>query len=83
MTVLGVDTEKNPPPNVHYIHIENIYDTFYGQEEHAINLTEMVMTVPSVYDELSMLDEFGSIACEGKEQHTIDQTKDFFSMFDL
>lgn len=40
ITMVSVDNDKNPPPNVHYIYLEAVYETLYGGES-TIDLLAM------------------------------------------
>lgn len=40
ITMVSVDNDKNPPPNVHYIFLEAVYETLYGAGS-TINIMEM------------------------------------------
>lgn len=33
ITVLSVDVDRDPPSNVHYIHLEGIYEHFFNEED--------------------------------------------------
>lgn len=68
ITVLSTDIEKKPPKNVHYIHIEGIYEILYGKDGEApnFNITELVMKDSSHYEDLQLFSEFCDTACECK-----------------
>lgn len=70
VTVLSPDIEKNPIENVHYIHIETIYEQLYGNNdgvEATYNLTEMVMAKQTEFEELAMFTEFAATLCKSKK----------------
>lgn len=68
VTVLTVDFEKNSSPNVHYIHLENVYEKLYGTSDGkapALNLTELAGNQQSTSEELVMFSNWCNIMCEG------------------
>lgn len=69
VTVLSLDIDKKPPPNVHYIHMENVYDKLYGtsdgKEAPAMNLNELASMEQSTPEELTMYGDWCGLMCEG------------------
>lgn len=62
LTVLSVDADPQPPKNVHYIHMEGVYDYMYK---------EIFVDLVSLHNETSMhsvlsLYAFGTVSCIGK-----------------
>ena len=62
MTMVSVDDDKNPEPNIHYIFMEATYDTIYGGDN-SIDLMEMSdeSSLHSVFD----IYGFAEINCDG------------------
>lgn len=60
--MVSVDDDKNPPPNIHYIFMEAVYDTLYG-DNNSVDLLEMADESPieAIYGILG----FCEINCEG------------------
>lgn len=61
ITMVSVDNENNPPPNVHYIFLEKTYETIYGGEGNLLlDLAELgpVTSVTALYD-------WCILSCEG------------------
>lgn len=67
ITVLSTDIESNPPANVHYIHLDGIYEKLYGKKDVVaqFNVTELVMNDLSHYEDLKLFSEFCGVVCEG------------------
>ncbi|XP_001663064.2 UDP-glucuronosyltransferase 2B18-like [Aedes aegypti] len=62
VTVVSPDIEKNPPKNVTYIHLENIYDEMYNtSNRQMLDFFEMHKSPMSI---LRMLDEFTIVCCK-------------------
>jgi glucuronosyltransferase len=40
ITMVSVDNDKNPAPNIHYIHLEEAYNTLYNQPGESIDIFE-------------------------------------------
>lgn len=62
VTVLSVDKDPNPPKNVHYIHMEGVYDYMYK---------EIYVDLVGLHNETTMhsvlsLYAFGTVSCIGK-----------------
>lgn len=62
VTVLSVDTDPDPPKNVHYIHMEGVYDYMYK---------EIFVDLVGLHNETTMhsvlsLYAFGTVSCIGK-----------------
>ncbi|XP_001848192.2 UDP-glucosyltransferase 2 [Culex quinquefasciatus] len=62
VTALSVDVEANPPPNVHFIKIEGVYEAFY--EEHSDVTDFFAMGELSPFSMLSMFNEYMVTGCE-------------------
>lgn len=65
VTVVSPDAEKNPAPNVHYLHLETINEILYGSSA-PFNYTELMMTERSPIEELNF-SEFGAMICKCKK----------------
>lgn len=66
ITVLSIDIETKHPTNVHYIHMERIYEHFYGGEtDPNFNMSDVIMADNSAMTELFMYKEFCSLFCSG------------------
>lgn len=65
ITVLSVDTDPDPPKNIHYIHMEGVYDYMYK---------EIFVDLVGLHNETSMhsvlsLYAFGTVSCIGTKQY--------------
>lgn len=61
LTILSVNYDPNPPANVHYIHMEGVYDYMYK---------EMNLDLVGLHNETTMhsvlsLYAFGTVSCIG------------------
>lgn len=62
LTMVSVDTDINPPPNIHYIFMEATYDTIYGGNN-SFDLLEMSKQSP--LQAISGVYDFCDFCCEG------------------
>lgn len=60
ITYVTPDLDKNPPPNVQYIHIDGVYEFMYKD---GLNLAELYKE--SSIDSVVTLNDFGLHACAG------------------
>jgi len=71
LTVITPDTEKNPPPNVHYIHLENIYSALYnGSEAFDLNGLAKAGLIASIMEfyEYTLMSCASALKSEGIKQ---------------
>lgn len=62
VTVLSTDVDEKAPDNVHYIHMEGVYDYIYN--ELKVDLLSMHNETPS--ESVLTLNAFGTVSCLGK-----------------
>ncbi|XP_055607871.1 UDP-glucosyltransferase 2-like [Uranotaenia lowii] len=62
VTALSVDVEKNPPPNVHFIHVEGVYEMLHEDGHETTDYFEM-----SKYSTIEMLNMFNDYSLAGCE----------------
>uniref|UniRef100_A0A182PEX5 UDP-glucuronosyltransferase n=1 Tax=Anopheles epiroticus TaxID=199890 RepID=A0A182PEX5_9DIPT len=62
LTVFGVDSEPNPPPNVTFILMENVYETLYSDPNMHTDFLEMSKIGP--FSMQLLFDEFISGVCD-------------------
>uniref|UniRef100_A0A182NJS7 UDP-glucuronosyltransferase n=1 Tax=Anopheles dirus TaxID=7168 RepID=A0A182NJS7_9DIPT len=72
LTILSADVEKNQPPNVHYVHLEEIYPTLYNGPD-SIDLLEMAnenpfKSVVSFYRDFVVHECAGTLKSKGLQQ---------------
>lgn len=68
ITVLSIDIETKHSANIHYIHMERIYDHLYGSDDNSnvnMNMSEVIMADNSAMTELFMYKEFCNLFCSG------------------
>lgn len=61
ITVLSTEIDKNPPPNVHYIYMEGVFE--YLHQLHEGTLVNMVHS--SMWDSLRLVADYSIGVCEG------------------
>ncbi|XP_058066146.1 UDP-glucosyltransferase 2-like [Anopheles bellator] len=62
LTVFGVDAEKDPPANVTFILIENVYKSLYSDSN--MNMDFFEMTKMNVFAMLKMYDDYVLTVCD-------------------
>lgn len=62
--VLSTNLDPSPPPNVHYIHLENVYDYIYNDLELIVTAFSELNTDETVYS----LSEFAMASCAGVQK---------------
>lgn len=62
LTILSADIDKNPAPNMHYIHLENVYPTVQNGED-VIDLLEFANMPP--FPALMAMKKYYEQNCEG------------------
>lgn len=75
LTILSVDTDPDPPKNVHYIHMEGVYDYMYK---------EIFVDLVGLHNETAMhsvlsLYAFGTVSCIGKVTQAFDSKSDIMN----
>lgn len=62
VTILSMDIDSNPPKNVHYIHMEGVYDYMYKE----LNVDLVGLNNETSMHSVLSLYAFGIASCTGK-----------------
>lgn len=63
VTVLSADIERKPVKNLHYLHLDKVYDRLYNDKDFLVNFIEIGKLNPWFF--LGKLYEFCWATCEG------------------
>lgn len=61
ITMVSVDNDEKPPPNVHYIFIEGVYETLYGDQDNML----MEMAEESIVPSVLSISNWCETCCDG------------------
>lgn len=84
VTAIGADVDPNPSKNVHYIHLEGVYDYMYSSQGGKLVLVDYAYA--GAVENIGLSTKFPAIACRGMQrskglQTLMNYPKDF--KFDL
>jgi glucuronosyltransferase len=66
ITMLSVDNDENPSPNIHYIYLEQAYNALYNSSEDSIDVMEYASRSPLIGTLLSQ--DWCDLTCDGIHQ---------------
>lgn len=63
ITSISADIDKTPTPNVHYLHLDKVYDRLYNTEDVEFNYIEIGKVNPWL--SMKPFYDFSLLSCEG------------------